>query len=323
MLVTGHYERFSTRGLTMSNRVEQWEQHNARALVGLECRTLSGLPLEATELNLELSALQFAHVSASAHVVERSVRHIAATPTDGVVMYFTLVGESFFYYKDGVHIQRPGDLIVSDVNEPFMRGFAQGLQEFALRVPKELFMSLSDDPLPSHPLTMRFAGSQGANVHAAALADLVRHSFADATETDHDSTEAKALDLLRAIFSANEAHSSAAYRRAAIAYVEHNLRHAQLSAPEVARAIGISERHLSRIFAETESSLSRIILEARLTRAHTILSAPAAALPIGEIGAFCGFASHAHFARVFKDRFGATPSEIRSQRSLSPAVPPV
>jgi AraC-like DNA-binding protein len=315
MLVASRYQRFSTRGLTVDDRVEQWEEHNARALVGLECRTLSGLPLDATEVNLEFPSLQFAHVAASAHVVERSVRNIAQIPADGVVLYFTLVGESFFYYKDGVHIQRPGDLIVTDVNEPFMRGFAQGLQEFALRVPQRVFESLADDPTPKHPLTMRFAGRQGANVNATALAELVRANFANpSTAGDEEQTENEALDLLRALFSADEARSSSAHRREAIAYVNRNLRDSQLSVAQVAKAVGISERHLSRIFAETSASVGRIILDARLERAHSILSAPAASLPIGEIAAYCGFASHAHFTRVFRERFEQTPAEVRARR---------
>lgn len=312
-------ERFSTLGLSGDDRVDLWERHNARALVGLECRTITGTPLEATETNLQLNSLHFAHVAANAHVVERTNRHIASGTTDGVVLYFTLFGESFFYYKDGVHLQRPGGLLVCDVNEPFMRGFARGLQEFALRIPRAIFEELADDPMPKHPITMDFSGIQGANVHAAALASLVKSTFASAAdESKLLEAESTALGLLRAIFSADEARSAAAHRRAALAYVERHLRDSRLSVAQVARSIGVSERQLSRIFAETGSGLSRVVLERRLDLAQKLLSTPADRRSIGEIAAWCGFTSHAHFTRVFRERFEETPGDYRSATAHRP-----
>ncbi len=306
-------ERFSTIGLSGDTRVELWEEHNARALVGLECRTINESPLEATEINLQLSSLQLAHVSANAHVVERTSRRIAATETDGVILYFTLFGESFFYYRDGVHLQRPGGLLVCDVNEPFMRGFAQGLQEFALRIPRAVFDGIADDPMPRHPMTMSFSGLQGANAHAAALASLVRETFASAPDLDRlTRAEATAMELLRAIFSTDSARSTSARRREALAYVDRHVRDPRLSVAQVARAVGMSERHLSRIFAETGTGLARVILEQRLELALAGLSAAHDRRSIGEIATSCGFSSQAHFSRVFRERYEETPGEVRS-----------
>lgn len=132
-------QAFSTHGLRGPQRVELWEQHNARALIGLHARTLNGLPLEATELNLQLAHLQFAQVTASPHVIERDARQITLNPAEAVALYFTLNGESFFYHEEGVHLQRPGELLVCDVGQPFMRGFARGLKEFVLTIPRAIF----------------------------------------------------------------------------------------------------------------------------------------------------------------------------------------
>ena len=82
------FRRFSTSGVSEPERIERWEQHNAEALVPLAARSIDGAPLEATEINLQLPNLQFAHVSANPHVVERTPGHIAASGTDGVALYF-------------------------------------------------------------------------------------------------------------------------------------------------------------------------------------------------------------------------------------------
>lgn len=310
-------QRFSTIGLQHDSRVELWEEHNARALVSLECRTLNESPLEATETNLQLGELHFAHVAANPHVVERSSRHIATSPTDGVALYFTLFGESFFYYKDGVHLLRPGGLLVCDINEPFMRGFAHGLEEFALRIPRSVFNELTDAPLPSSPITMNFSNIPGANANAAALARLVRATLVDPTEPELTHTEETAMGLLRAIFSGDEARSSSAHQRAALAYVDRNLRDPRLSVAQVAQSLGLSERHLARVFSETGTGLARVILERRLDLARRILTSPAAGdRSVGEIAAYCGFSSHAHFARVFRERFEETPMVARATTRL-------
>lgn len=311
----GGIQRFSTRGLEESSRVELWEQHNARALVGLECRTLTEDALEASEINLELSRLQFARVSANAHVVERTTRHISATPADGVTLYFTLFGESFFYYRDGVHLLRPGSLLVCDVNEPFMRGFAHGLQELVVRIPESTFDELSDAPVPRHPITVNFSNVPGANAHAAALAMLVKSTLGS-TVRDLSGAEDEAMGLLRAIFSQSEAQGANAHRRQALAFVDQHFRDSRLSVGQVANAVGVSERHLSRIFAETGTGLARVILEKRLDLSRRILKSPDAAVrSVKAVAAYCGFSSHSHFTRVYRERFEETPAQTRHRNS--------
>ncbi|MEQ1736309.1 MAG: AraC family transcriptional regulator, partial [Rhodoglobus sp.] len=213
------------------------------------------------------------------------------------------------------HLQRPGGLLVCDVNEPFMRGFAQGLEEFAVRIPKSVFSQISQAPFPKQPMTMSFSSVPGANANAAALAVLVRDTLASPDVEAHALAEQTALHLLRTIFSADEASGTSSHRRAAIAFIDRNLRDPRLSVALVARGIDISERQMSRAFNESGSGLARIILEKRLDLAYRMLSGGKfVELSVGDIAAFCGFSSHSHFARVFRERFEETPAHFRSGR---------
>lgn len=306
-------ERFSTIEFAGDERIDRWERHNARALVGLECRTLNDMPLEAVETNVRLSRLQLAHVVANAHVVERSSRQIEAQSSDGVAMYFTLFGESFFYHRDGVHILRPGDLLICDVNEPFMRGFASGLGEFVVRVPKTLFEDLADSPIGASPVRMQFADQPEANMHARSLAQLLQSTLVVPPSMGVDDTETEALDLLRAMFSADPGQRFGADRRAAEAYIARHLRDPQMAVRSVAHGIGVSERQLYRAFSETGDGVAKVILDKRLDLARRMLMAPGSP-SIGDIAVHCGFLSHAHFSRVFRERFGATPAATRAGR---------
>ena len=162
---------FSTDDVPEEQRIELWEGHNAAALIGLRCRTLDGRPLAATELNVQLERIRLARVTGTSHTVERSAEMIRSNPADAVALYFTLVGEAFFYCDDGVRILRPGQLLVCDVDRPFLRGFSQGLQELAVVVPRDLFAEITGVAEIRKPVVVDFAAA--GHLHANALAALV------------------------------------------------------------------------------------------------------------------------------------------------------
>jgi AraC-like DNA-binding protein len=312
----GHdrYQRFSTGGLQVLDRIELWERHNANALIELACRSIDGQMLDATEVNLRLDRLKFARVGASAHIVERTHTHIATTATDGVALYFSLAGDAFFYHQDGVHLQRPGTLLVCDVNQPFLRGFAHGLQEYVLTIPKSVYEDVAERSLPRTPMVMRFSDVPDGDTNAAALAHLIRRSLADPGRAPDEATEWSALELLRALLNSNGAGSATARRHAAVAWISRNLRDPSISVATVATAIGVSERHLARAFAETGVGVARTILNMRLDLAHRMLSR-SASTSVHDVAAYCGFVSAAHFSRVFRERYDQTPAEVRAGTS--------
>jgi AraC-like DNA-binding protein len=314
----GHdgYQRFSTGGLQVLDRIELWERHNANALIELACRSIDGRMLDATEVNLRLDRLNFAGVGASAHIVERTHRHIATTATDGVALYFSLAGDAFFYHQDGVHLQRPGTLLVCDVNQPFLRGFAHGLQEYVLTIPRSVYEEVAERSLPRTPMVVKFSDVPGGDTNAAALAHLIRRSLADPGRAPVEATEWSALELLRALLNSTGAGSAAARRQAAVAWISRNLRDPSMSVATVATAIGVSERHLARAFVESGVGVARTILDMRLDLAHRILSGSASP-SVHEVAAYCGFVSAAHFSRVFRERYEQTPAEVRAGRTGS------
>ena len=62
--------RFSTRGMTDDRRIELWEHHNERALVGLNARTAGGRPLEAAEVSILKGVFLLASVAQEAGIEE-------------------------------------------------------------------------------------------------------------------------------------------------------------------------------------------------------------------------------------------------------------
>ncbi|MEU3795637.1 AraC family transcriptional regulator [Streptomyces fructofermentans] len=301
--------RFSTAGLPEGQRIALWEEHNAEALIGLRCRSLGDRILNATEINLQLPRVHVARVHGSPHVVERPQAEIRRVPSDAVACYFNLAGEAFFYHDDGVHLLHPGQLLVCDADQPFMRGFSRGLEELAVKIPHTVWNDLGGRALPLQPIVV------DSGVQTRTLVTLVARALSRESGVSVD--EDVLLDLLAAVVTNREPSLAGAHLIIAKAYVEEHLADPGLSAARIARGIGISERHLSRVFASGGTSVPRYLMQRRLDRARALLQM-GEQTTVAEISARCGFSSAAHFSHRFKQRFDLRASEVlRDARARS------
>jgi AraC-like DNA-binding protein len=121
------------------------------------------------------------------------------------------------------------------------------------------------------------------------------------------------LDLVALLAGARSAARTVAHRAAARSYIEEHLTDPNLGAGQVAAAIGISERQLSRVFAADGTSVPRHILSRRLQLAYSLLSHEAAGADqtVADAAARCGFTSVTYFSHVFRQRFGERASDVR------------
>ena len=87
----------------------------------------------------------------------------------------------------------------------------------------------------------------------------------------------------------------------------------ELSLQVLAKESGYSRVHFSRMFrAATGYAPHNYLLKLRVDRVRELLLS--STLSLTEIALECGFSSHSHLSRVFRQVLGATPSEYR--RSL-------
>jgi AraC-like DNA-binding protein len=307
---------FSTAGLPAARRVELWEGHNATALIGLHCH--STLPLEATEVNVTLGQVQLARVTGSPHTVERNAAFIRRDPVDAIAVYATLRGQAWFRDEDGTRELRPGQLLICDADRPFARGFARGLEELAIKVPRAALAGPLRSALVQGPVVTAFA--PGRDPYARALARLADQ----ATRAEHPvaADEGAVIDLV-AVLTAGPgagrgaghadrgADRAAALRAAAYGFVEDHLADPGLGAAQIAAAIGVSERHLSRVLAAGEMTVPRLVRSRRLERAYAVLAGAGPAPSVAEVAARCGFTSAAYFSHAFRERFGLRAGEVR------------
>ncbi len=84
-----------------------------------------------------------------------------------------------------------------------------------------------------------------------------------------------------------------------------------LSLEEVAEAINVSPFYLSRLFKEVKGeNYINYLTDLRMRKARELLRNPRT--PIKEISAEVGFNDQNYFSRIFKNKFGMTPTEFRN-----------
>lgn len=240
--------------------MEQWSAHNEKALIALDIRTMDEAPLTAAEINLHLPSIRLARVRGSAQVIERNESYIRKHPMGIVGVFFALKGEAFFYHPGGFETLRPGQAVFYDVDRPFMRGFHSGVEEMVLTIRREDFLALSGGKELTRPVVYNFHDDGPANRHMLALAKLVRDALAagsrsgsDAASTkapDVAAVEATAVELVRLLVAAQGSGTSEGYAAAAKCFIEGHLADPELSPARIAQAVGVSERHLTRVFTE-------------------------------------------------------------------------
>jgi AraC-like DNA-binding protein len=106
---------------------------------------------------------------------------------------------------------------------------------------------------------------------------------------------------------------------AAMAYTNDHLDF--VSAADVGRAVGVSERTLRRQFrSELNMSWRTYLLQARLLRSMALLAEPGPT--VLQVATSVGFDSASAFARAFSSRTGETPSAYRRRIQSAQVFPP-
>jgi AraC-like DNA-binding protein len=137
------------------------------------------------------------------------------------------------------------------------------------------------------------------------------------------------LDLVAAVLGpTNDAREviagrglKAARRRAILAEIARRCGDPALDIDSIASQEGLSRRSVERLLGETGKSFTEHLTERRLERAYAMLIDPALSCRrIIDIALAAGFGDVSHFNRLFRRRFGETPSSARTAAGSSAAV---
>ncbi|WP_338338996.1 AraC family transcriptional regulator [Xanthomonas euvesicatoria] len=93
---------------------------------------------------------------------------------------------------------------------------------------------------------------------------------------------------------------------------------ADLTAPDAAKRLGLSEATLRRRLVEEDTQFQRLIIDARMSHALTLLQVTD--LSVTAVASEVGYDSPSRFSSRFKERFGCSPSDIRPPAAATNSV---
>ena len=92
----------------------------------------------------------------------------------------------------------------------------------------------------------------------------------------------------------------------------------ELTLIEMAQSVELSPAHFSRMFRKsTGETPHQFVLRQRVERAKDMLRE--GEMRVLDVAVACGFKTQQHFARVFRQTFGASPTEYRRELLATPA----
>jgi len=271
-----------------------------------------------------LGALVVTQVDFDGQRFLRDKRRAVADGLDHYLVQLYAAGGLVGTAGDRERVLRAGDVQILDLGRPSATE-ARASATIAIVVPRDTLRQALPAAGDLHGLVLRGDGSAGG-----LLADYMRALAARAdtiAAADAAAIARATTGMIAACFHATAETRARARTQIEATTLERIQRHiaANLGAPglhaeALCAAFRISRSQLYRLF-EPLGGVAAYIQEQRLVRAHAELSDPAhARRRIFEIAFDGGFASEAHFSRVFRRAFGLSPSEARARARDLPAI---
>ncbi|WP_126284311.1 helix-turn-helix domain-containing protein [Burkholderia stagnalis] len=310
----------STANVPAPQRLAYWEAFNASTLVGLRCSSLSPHGFDATITNIALPGLLVADIRGSDHLIERSPAMVRALPKESVFACQVVRGSAYFVQRDRCVIVETGDTVVYDTRIPYLFGFLTPMRQFLIDVPISTFGERFDFDVGNLPLRIPARPGTG-NMIGATFHATVDRFLSHPVEQDASQFCEHARTLLAAMIGcetrgARSSRASLSYLLTARQYIATHLAEPGLAPQAVADAVGLSLRHLSRLFAAEDQTITHYIWSQRLSRARDELVDPRLRkTTVSEIAFRWGFSSQAHFSRAIRERYGASPMGLRASAS--------
>ncbi|SCW74251.1 helix-turn-helix transcriptional regulator [Ancylobacter rudongensis] len=305
----------STTDFDRTERFDAWRE-TAYSVVDLEAPRLDEADLFAIKRSVHGETGVFASQEGSEHRTLFSRSASLSGAGDVVVISMMPVGELGLEGPGGALSMAPhGRLAAYDATRP-MRYHRSAGREIYLLLPRAKALGALGGRIPGLFLLVDTI-PLGVMVRDQMLA-LDRH--AEHLEPKElaaalDAIHALALLLLqrigRELNGSGEADANALFL-AAKHYIQSNYQMIDLSPEAVARALGCSRSTLYRAFTLNDVTIMDTVRDVRLAMSRKLIEA-ATGRSISVIAYECGFKDPSSFGRMFRSRFGVSPSEWRDQ----------
>ena len=308
-------DSFSTDLIAPGDRLDAWLVH-AKQICG-DCRFHfpKRLPFFGSIQRRVLAGSALTCFSSTPVAFAKFPAIAATAPDRDYIIITQLQGTRRYCQSGGMAILSPGDTTLIDAGQPWTSECAEDCVRLYLRLPR--WVVHEQLQRPQLPVLPRILGKYGLG---ATLLNLARSMYAqsEVMTIDEGTIALEAyLKILGGCLTRPDSSSTKLDRCAQLRprvehYIECNLGERELKPAAIAAAIGISIRHLHRLFASKGWTVVSWIRERRLERCRTDLANPRLSdRSMTDIALGWGFSDSAHFSHCFREEFGISPRRFR------------
>lgn len=306
--------RYSTASIPPAERHESWTGRGWPSIAALFESTPIG-PFSTSAENIALDNIVVSYSHGTARLLERTPERIAADRIDILGVGVMLDGEMHGLARTREFALRNGEILLFDLAQPvtMTMSIARSIQ---IAIPRALAESQLGPVAALHGVVIGRDEAALLLAHLLKLSESLRLLPVD----DAPRLARTLLDLLVvAVHAATGGEGEDRPVRGAAARareeIRANLESASLSVASLCRRLQVSRSTLHRLF-EKDGGVQTYIRNTRLDAARQTLLDPGNEERIGAIADRLGFSDAAHFSRLFRARFGQTPSQCRALRGL-------
>jgi AraC-like DNA-binding protein len=310
----------STKGLNAPAAASLWRDFWTRAFAKVAVETPINRPLVADARVLTLPGIVLAALGMSDVTITRS-RADAADANKAFVLVICMEGSLLVRADERAVKLGPREATVLACGEPSQLQVPNPAKLLLVLAPASVF----------EPLLMDMDGILGGFIEARSPALELLINYLTLLQSDmaleNPALRAKVVahlyDLVafavstgRDVMARGRGKGAAAAKfRTIKADVLEALSQRDLSAEMIAQKRGLSPRYIRRLFEKDGQTFTEFVMEQRLLKAHALLTDPSEVTrPISAIAQGCGFAGVSYFNRVFRKRYGITPTVAREGR---------
>jgi AraC-like DNA-binding protein len=298
-------------------RLAVWQDIVCDTFVGLDCRSDMHDAFWGSVSQSVIGPATCTRVDSCAQRVLRTPSRIARASEDFVLVTLGTSGVNGVFQDGREAVVSAGQFVIYDTTRPYELRFNDSFSQTIFQLPRKLLQQRigSFDTLTATTFSGDRPLERLAYDFLLGMSKTIDHVDPATATRLLD----QGLDLVAMAFAdrMHEHSPDQSFHRSALLYRLKNyilthLSDPELSMPRAAAAIGISPRYASDLMAAEQTSFRRYVQAQRLERCRRDLSDPAhAARHISDIAFAWGFNDLAHFSRIFKQRFGASPREWR------------
>lgn len=303
-----------------------WQDVICDTFINLDCRSRSPNGFSGAVYSQPFGDLQLSAMASHEIGLERTRSRVAQARDEYCLIVVQGRGQTHAEQDGRTFLLEAGDLALFDSVRPYRAELKSGFHHFVLKIPREMLRQRLGRV--ETVTARRVPGGTGIGRIASAFIRDLPPGLDTLDEISADRVSATCVDLVAAALrsvteSDAKAESSTRFLHLlrAKTFIAENIHSGDLSRDMVARALGISPRYLSDLFAGEQASVARFIWLSRIERCKAALADPLQRhRSVSEIAYGVGFNDVSHFSRLFREQVGMTPRQYRAENETAHSV---